>query len=158
MKNFHLSIDNLPELINSLQDELNESPNLIINSNASAGTGKWSLAKHFRAWMAVTGKFMGENGATMPLMIDEKTGKSWGKRKFDENDAHALFTAQWLGTDNLGNRLSWSRKGRDGMRAATEGERFNALRRHEAWAIEKGIILPNPRDSYYFRLIEEGNY
>jgi len=157
VKDFHLSIDNLPQLINLIQDELKESPNLIINSNASAGTGKWSLAKHFRAWMAVTGKFMGENGATMPLMIGED-GKPWGKRKFDENDAHALFTAHWLGEDNIGNRLSWSRKGRDGMRAATEGERFNALRRHEAWALEKGIILPNPRDSHYFRLIEEGNY
>ena len=43
----------------------------------------------------------------------------------------------------------------DGMRPATRGERFDALRRHEAWATERGIRLFNPRDSEYRELMKE---
>ena len=157
MKDFHLSIDNLPALINSLQDELKESPNLIINSSDASNTGKWGMARLWRSWMSTTADFMAKNGATMPLMIDV-AGNNYGKREFNSDDAHALFASHWLGTDNQGVRLSWSRKGRDGMRAASKGERFDALRRHEAWAIEKGIILINPRDSEYFNTAEEQGY
>ena len=60
-----------------------------------------------------------------------------------------------FGVDADGTRLSWSKKGRDGMRAATKGERFNALRQHEDWATEKGLQLFNPRGSEYDQLTKE---
>ncbi len=156
MKNYNLSLENFPEFIELIQGELSESK-IISVSTAGGSTGKWGMARLWRAWMDSTGKFMAGNGSKMPLMIG-KDGNPWGEREFNRDDAHALFTAHWLGEDNQGNRLSWSRKGRDGMRAASKGERFHALRQHEAWAVEKGIILINPRDSEYFGLIEEGGY
>lgn len=90
----------------------------------------------------------------MPLFI-KPNGEFVGSRSFDANDAHELFTMRWLGTDENGNRLSWSRTGREGMRAATKGERFGALRSHEEYANERGIILFKPRDSEYQILLND---
>ena len=116
-------------------------------------TGKWGMAKIWRKWMSETAEWMAHQGATMPLCFD-KEGKPYGSRAFNESDAHELFTAQWLGTDSQGNRLSWSKKGRDGMRPASKSERFHAMQRHEHWATERGIKLFNPRHENEYRKIE----
>lgn len=117
-------------------------------------TGKWGMTRIWRKWMSETAQWMSGQGATMPHCFD-KDGNAYGKRAFNESDAHELFTAQWLGTDSDGNRLSWSRKGRDGMRPANKSERFHAMQRHEAWATERGIKLFNPRDENEYRQIEQ---
>ena len=104
--------------------------------------------------MSTTAKFMADKGATMPLMI-KSNGDQYGSRRFSPEDAHELFTSQWLGLDEGGNRLSWSKSGSDKSRAATKGERFNALRKHESWCVEKGIKLFVPRDSEYNKLAED---
>lgn len=148
---------NLQSFVNTLQDELEKTPSITVDIKKSSGTGNWGMSRLWRAWMQETANFMSRNGVTMPLMISS-TGEAWGKRPFDKDDAHALFTSEWLGTDEKGDRLSWSRKGRDGLCAASKGERFDALRKHQAWAIEKGLILINPRDSEYFKMSQEGNY
>lgn len=156
MKDYPVSASNLQQFMSDLQDELSDSPHLVV-STQNAGTGKWGMAKLWRAWMATTAEFMAANGCTMPLMVSPISGKPFGKRKFEPEDAHLLFTSQWLGLDKDGTRLSWSKKGRDGMRPATKGERFLALTKHENYCIEKGITLFQPRDSEYQKLLNETN-
>lgn len=97
--------------------------------------------------MSTTAEFMAGRGVTVDVKNSE--GVLLQSRPFDAEDAHELFTKQWLGVGGDGKRLSWSRTGREGMRAATRGERYDALRRHEQWAIEKGIALFQPRESEY---------
>lgn len=139
--------------MDEIQIELEEYPLLIVNTQ-QMNTGKWGMAKLWRAWMETTAKFMADNGVSMPLMYD-KSGKPYGSRPFNANDAHELFTRQHLGVDERGDRLSWAKNGT--QRKATKGERFNALQRHEAWASERGIILFKPRGSEYDKLEQEQN-
>ena len=139
MKDFNLTKNTLQKCFDELQAELETTPSLIL-STQNADTGKWGMAKIWRAWMASTAEFMARNGCKMPLMIS-LDGQAYGERAFNADDAHLLFTHQHLGVDKDGTRLSWSQKGRDGMRAATKGERFHALQQHEIWASERGIIL-----------------
>lgn len=108
--------------------------------------GKWSLSRLWRAWMSDIAKWMSANGATMPLVIGAN-GESSGTRAFNADDAHELFSVMTLGTDKDGNRLSWSKSGRDGCRPASKGERVLAMQRVEAWASERAIKLLNPADS-----------
>jgi len=153
MQDYNLTEYNLPEYIIYLQEALKETPNLLM-SGKDASAGNWGMARLWRAWMSTTAEFMAGNGATMPLlMLPDGTYK--GSRPYNKDDAHEAFTHYWLGTDDDNNRLSWSRGGREGMRAATKGERFHALQKHEQWAIEKGIILFNPIDSEYRELQQE---
>lgn len=145
MNEYHLTICNSHEVFTDIRARLEKNGDQIIEVK-SARIGKWGMAKLWRAWMAETAKFMASNGVKMPLMIDAK-GDNFGTRPFGPEDAHELFTSQWLGVDAEGLRLSWGRKGRDGMRPANKGERFSAMLRHEAWAIERGINLFKPKDS-----------
>lgn len=108
--------------------------------------GKWTLTRLWRAWMSDIAKWMSANGATMPLVIGAN-GEFSGQRAFNADDAHELFSVMTLGTDKDGNRLSWSKSGRDGCRPASKGERVLAMQRVEAWASERGIKLMNPADS-----------
>lgn len=108
--------------------------------------GKWSLSRLWRAWMSDIAKWMSANGATMPLVIGAN-GEFSGQRAFNADDAHELFSVMTLGTDKDGNRLSWSKSGRDGCRPASKGERVLAMQRVEAWASERAIKLLNPADS-----------
>lgn len=108
--------------------------------------GKWSLSRLWRAWMSDIAKWMSANGATMPLVIGAN-GEFSGQREFNADDAHELFSVMTLGTDKYGNRLSWSKSGRDGCRPASKGERVLAMQRVEAWASERAIKLLNPADS-----------
>ncbi len=153
MKDYQLSTHNLEAFIEEIQKELSEGKILIVNSQP-AGVGKWGMARVWRAWMATTAKFMSQNGVTMPLMFD-KNGKPYGSRPFNADDAHELFTRQHLGVDENDIRLSWAKSGN--QRKATKGERFNALRKHEIWCSDRGIILFKPRDSEYEKLELEQN-
>jgi hypothetical protein len=153
VKDYQLASHNLEQFFSEIQSEIAEHGFLLV-STQDPKTGKWGMARLWRSWMGSTATFMAANGVTMPLMFD-KEGKPYGKRDFNPDDAHELFTQQWLGVDSDGTRLSWSKSGRDGMRPATQGERFNALRKHESWATERGIRLFNPRDSEYRELQEQ---
>ena len=144
---------NLDEAMTAIEDEIARS-HVAMVAIKSGNTGKWGMARLWRSWMEATAKFMAANGVTMPLMISAD-GRQFGSRPFSAQDAHELFTHQHLGCDSDGTRLSWSKAGHDGMRPATRGERFDALRRHEAWATERGIRLFNPRDSEYRELMKE---
>lgn len=151
MKDYPVTKHNLHEFMNEIQSELDEYPALIV-STQQANTGKWGMARLWRAWMQSTADFMANNGVTMPLMFN-RNGEPYGKRPFNAQDAHELFTRQHLGVDENGERLSWAKNGN--QRKATKGERFNALQRHEAWASERGIILFKPRGSEYDQLEKE---
>lgn len=153
MKDYQLSKSNLESFFNEIQTELEANPSLVV-STQSRDAGKWGMARLWRSWMEKTGTFMASSGVTMPMMID-KQGVIFRTRPFNGNDAHELFTEQWLGVDDKGVRLSWSKRGRDGMRPATKGERYFALNRHEIWALDKGLTLFKPRDSEYDQLKRE---
>jgi len=118
---------------------------------SASDTGKWGMARLWRAWMSTTGDWMAARGAKMPLCLRED-GSHYGEREFNPDDAHELFTSQWLALDKDGSRLSWSKKGRDGMRPASKGERYIAMLKHQDWASERGILLFKPRDSEFARL------
>jgi hypothetical protein len=155
MKDYTLTKQGLPQFMDAIQDELESEPVLIVTTQ-SAKTGKWGLARLWRMWMSTTGKWMAANGAVMPLFFNDGV-PSKQTRPYNENDAHEAFTRYCLGCDANGNRLSWAKKDHDGMRAANQGERFDALRKFEQWAIEKGIVLFKPRGSEYDKLEKEQN-
>ena len=119
----------------------------------SSGNGKWGMARLWRKWMEVTAQWMASNGATMPLCM--KDGKPWGERPFSAQDAHELFTSQWLGLDIDGKRMSWQKK--EGANVADKGQRFLAMLKHQEWCIEKGINLPVQRNSEFNELLEKQN-
>lgn len=117
------------------------------------GTGKWSMARLWRKWMSETASYMANRGSVMPLMTRED-GSWYGSRPFNADDAHELFTSQWLGVDSSGNRLSWAKSGDN---AADKGQRFIAMLRHQDWCVQKGIMLTMPRDSEFNDLLERQN-
>ena len=153
MPDLMVTSGNLDETMAIIQDEIERS-HVAMVSVSSGATGKWSMARLWRAWMETTAQWMAANGATMPLGPLESK-RQYGSRPFNQDDAHELFTALHGYTDKDGERLSWSRAGRDGMRPATKGERVAMLMRHEAWCSERGIMLINPRDSEYKKLLNE---
>lgn len=153
MKDKQVSDHNLQEYIKELQEEIEEHKLIIVNSQP-AGVGKWGMARLWRSWMSTTAEFMAGNGVKMPLMINAE-GVWYGERRFNPDDAHELFTRQHLGVDENGVRLSWAKSG--SQRKATKGERFNALRKHEIWCSDRGIILFKPRNSEYDKLEQEQN-
>ncbi len=144
---------NIDQALDAIQNEIAQSQVALVTIQPG-NTGKWSMSRLWRAWMATTAQWMASNGATMPLGPLESTRQD-GSRHFNQDDAHELFTALHGYTDKDGERLSWSRAGRDGMRPATKGERVAMLMRHEAWCSERGIMLINPRDSEYKKLLNE---
>ena len=155
MKDVHLNKYTINDVVDGLIKELEDNPNLIV-STQNAKQAKWGMARLWYMWMKATADHMAKSGVTMPMMV-KKDGGNYLTREFDEKDAHQLFTHQYLGCDESGNRLSWSRSGKDGRRAATKGERFIAMLKHEHWCAERGIVLMNPREGEYFKLFEEQN-
>ena len=153
MNDYQLTNYNFDNVTFELKKELQNEPVLVLQVK-SATVGKWTITRLWRSWMASTAEVMDGNGVTMPLMISSD-GKHYGSRSFNSEDAHELFTNRWLGVDENGNRLSWSKSDNNGMRAATKGERLHAMRQHEEWATERGILLMQPSDSEYMRLKNE---
>ncbi len=125
-------------------------------SREKATTGKWGMARLWRAWMATTAKWMSENGAKMPLVIN-KDGGQYGSRPFNADDAHELFSAKFLPTLPNGERLSWSKDTGNGRVKADRAQRLHAMQQHDAWATERGIYLFRPGDSEYQQLIDRQN-
>ena len=144
---------NLDEAMSLIQDEIERS-HVAMVSVSSGTTGKWGLSRLWYAWMNSVAKWMASQGVTMPLAV-KASGEVYGKRPFNADDAHQLFTMQLLGCDANGVRLSWAKSPHDGMRVATKGERIHAMQRMEAWATERGIQLMNPRDSEYRQLVDK---
>jgi hypothetical protein len=130
-----------------------ESQNGInITATMNTGRGKVGMLRLWRKWIAVVAKFMADNGVTMPYMI-KRDGQPYGKRPFNADDAHELFTAQFLGLDERGNRLSWVMS--EGDNVATKEQRYIAMTKLQAWCFDKGISLPIPRDSEYHKMKEQ---
>jgi len=123
-------------------------------STSKDGIGKWSMSRLWFAWMNSVAKWMSAQGVTMPLAV-RASGELYGRRPFNADDAHELFSMQLLGCDADGTRLSWAKSPHDGMRVATKGERLHAMLRMEVWATDRGIVLLNPRDSEYRKLTQE---
>ncbi len=155
MRDYALSLHNVQSFVSEIQEEL-AGTQLLLVTTSDPSTGKWGMARLWRSWMGTTGKWMAQQGATMPLCL-KADGSHYGSRPFNAEDAHELFTARWLGVDAEGIRLSWAKQGHDGMRPATRGERFIALQRHEEWAGDRGVILFKPRDSEYMQIEREQN-
>ena len=153
MKDVSVNNNTILSYFEDLVKEIDEHGTVICSSQP-ASTGKWGMARLWRAWMSTTAKFMAQNGVTMPLMINSE-GVSYSNRPFNADDAHELFTRQHLGVDESGIRLSWAKTGN--QRKATKGERFHALRNHEIWASDRGIILFKPRTSEYQELTDKEN-
>ena len=151
MKEVTVGASNIHEVFELISSEIDEHKVIIISSQP-VGVGRWGMARLWRGWMASTAEFMAKNGVTMPLMIADD-GTIYSARKFNANDAHELFTMQHLGVDENGTRLSWAKSG--DQRKATKGERFNALRKHEEWSSERGIILFKPRSGEYKELTDK---
>ena len=151
MKDIAVNNSTIQDFFEEIVKEIDEHGTVICSSQP-ANTGKWGMARLWRAWMSTTADFMSQNGVTMPLMINAD-GVSYAKRPFNADDAHELFTRQHLGVDEKGERISWAKSG--GKRKATKGERFDALRRHEMWASDRGITLFKPRGSEYQKLIDK---
>lgn len=153
MSEFQLNPNNINKIMDWAIELLNEGPYWILEAKNPV-IGKWTMTRLWRSWMGSTAKFMAERGVNM-LIVNSKD-KCIGERPFDQNDAHELFTSKYL-SDNKGQRLSWSRKERDGNRAATRGERVFAMQQHQSWMIDKGIKHMNPNDSDYMKAIQEQN-
>jgi hypothetical protein len=147
---------NLESAINSLRDAVASNSCGVVMTIKDGSTGKWTMARLWRAWIAEIAKWMAANGATMPLVI-KPNGWWYGTRPFSAEDCHELMCSHLLGVDNEGVRLSWAKKAHGGMRPATKGERFLALQKLEAWAIEKGIKLFKPNNSEMSQLENQTN-
>ena len=121
-------------------------------------SGKWGMSRLWRAWMASTAEWMAGNNIVMPKWMKEDGTYSKEKRPFNKNDAHELFTIQWMGTDEHGNRLSWAKEGDENAIIADKGQRFYALQQHQIWMTERGIKHINPREGEFASLcaIAEG--
>ena len=151
MKDVPVTHDNLEAYFEEFAIALDEHK--VLNASYQpVGTGKWTMARLWRGWMATTADYMAKNGVTMPLMVNAD-GVTYSSRPFNADDAHELFTRQHLGVDENGVRLSWAKSGE--QRKATKGERFNALREHEEWASTRGISLFKPRTGEYKNLTDE---
>ena len=123
-----------------------------IKEPTTAKPVKWKMSRLWYSWMAVTADWMAGNGIVMPKWMKEDGTYSKEKRPFNKNDAHELFTMQWMGTDENGNRLSWAREGNEDAVIADQGQRFHALQQHQIWMTERGIKHINPRDSEFASL------
>ena len=153
MDKFLLTEESYFIFLKEINNELSQGA-VYVTTNRPGSIGKIGMLKLWRAWMKNTAEYMAEKGVTMPLMIAPDKG-NFGERPFNEQDCHELFTNQWLGSDENGKRLSWAKNPHDGMRTADKGERFDALRKHEAWSTERGIQLYNPADSEYMKIQKE---
>lgn len=157
MSEYQLTVWNSDDVFNAIEKRLNNGEPALILEVKSPQIGKWTMTRLWRSWMGQVAEFMAGNGVTMPLMIS-KDGKYYGERPFNANDAHDLFVSQFLGLDEKGRRLSFSKSRKEDDekgRPATKGERFLCMQKMEAWATEKGVNLKQPRHGEYNDLKKE---
>ena len=117
--------------------------------------GTLSLDRHWRALMKQSAEIMCTYGVTM--RFQSKKGLGAFERPFTPEDAHDLFTYQFMPIGEDGQRKSWSKTGRCGMEVATTGERCRALEQLYTYWLEKGYSLERFKDSEYEKLQEEQN-
>lgn len=120
-----------------------------------ASNGTLPLDRHWRALMNQVAEIMRGYGVTM--RFQSKKGLGQFERPFTAEDAHDLFTYQFMPIGEGGKRKSWSKSGRDGMEVATTGERCQALERLYAYWLEKGHNLERFANSEYEKLQGEMN-
>lgn len=117
-------------------------------------TGTVPMLRTWRGWMGETAKFMAAAGCFMWMYVD-KNGVGHGKRPFNANDAHDLFTSRWLGLDEQGRRYSWAMSKDPELTVAPKFLRLHAMNLHLQYATERGIKLTIPRNSEFQRLQDE---
>ena len=76
MKDYQVSNHNLDDFISDLIIEIKENKLMLVTTQPY-DTGKWGLARLWRAWMGITAEFMAANGVYMPLMYTS-SGKAYG--------------------------------------------------------------------------------
>lgn len=153
MKTLHLTRLNVDEAIQAIRDAAQSRPVSKVTIE-DGSIGKWSMSRLWRSWMASTAEWMAANGAQMPLVI-QRDGTYSEMRPFNAEDAHELFTRRWLGEDGEGERLTWAKQSKDGMRPATKGERLHAMNQHQVYMTERGIQHMCPRESEYYELLQQ---
>lgn len=115
---------------------------------ADTDVGTWSMSKTWRKWVNEASIHWHHRGITMPLFID-KEGKPHGSRPISPEDCHAMYTIQFLGTDNQGNRLSWKMDSDGGATVATKEQRLFAMDKFCQHAAEYSIPITIPRQGDY---------
>jgi hypothetical protein len=142
-------------LIDRHVDEmLNTCPVVVVTLEdpAERDSGRWTMSRLWRSWMTSTAEYMADNGATMPLWF--KNGiASKQSRPFNSEDAHEAFTRLHMGTDNHGNRYSWKRTKKPGEPYADKGMRVDAMQKHQAFMLERGIKFLDPQESEFRSLV-----
>ena len=116
--------------------------------------GTQTMLNTWMMWMQETAEFMSWQGVKMPMYI-RSNGEMVGERKFEQRDAHDLFTSTYLGLDADGLRKTWSRTKSTEEIQASIGDRLHAMDTHMQWATEKGIKLTVKKDSQYMKMKEE---
>ena len=106
------------------------------------------MGQTWRMWMKEVAAHMCHAGCTMPHYYDSK-GNPHGSRPFNASDAHELFTSQFLGKDEEGDRLSWKMDSDGGVKVATKEQRLFAMDKFVVWATERGIPITIPRRGDY---------
>ena len=123
------------KLIDAIQAIIDENGTArIVLTKKSNGT--LSLDRHWRALMKQSAEIMRSYGVTM--RFQSKKGLGAFERPFTPEDAHDLFTYQFMPIGEDGQRKSWSKSGRGGMEVADTGERCQALEQLYAYWMEKG--------------------
>lgn len=153
MPEFQLNPNNIDKANDWLIELINDGPYWVLEAKNPV-IGKWTMTRLWRSWMNSTAIFMADAGVFVD--VKNKSGQVIFRRKFNKDDAYELFCSK-LCCDENGNRLSWGKKGRDGMRTANRGERCFAMQQHQQWMVERGIKHLNPNDSDYIRAMQEQN-
>jgi len=123
---------------------------------ADTDVGTWSMSKTWRKWVSEAALHWHHRGITMPLFVD-KEGKPHGTRPINADDCHSMYTIQFLGADEKGNRLSWKMDSDGGVTVATKEQRLHAMDRFCQHAAEYSIpiTIPNQGDYQEYREIQE---
>ena len=134
------------------ENDYEHLPQNFVANIQEQSAGSMSMKNLWWSWMGATADYMAASGAYMPLFMDSD-GNEHGKRRFNKDDAHELFTSKWMGTDNEGKRYSWKvRNPAEGEKIAPKSKRLYAMEKHQAWCSERGIKLLNPEDSEFRKL------
>lgn len=144
MKRVIKSVDDIFDFSEDLRGVIQDIPVIVEVKRWEANS--WPMKKTWRMWMSEIAKHMADAGVTMPLMIN-KDGKIYGRRPFDEKDAHELFVRQFLGVDENGDRYKTA--------SGDKGKMLNMMDEMISWATERGISLTIPGDGEYMKLKKE---
>lgn len=120
--------------------------------------GTSSMLRTWMMWMRTTARAMAGRGARMPLSFDRE-GNWIGLRRFNQHDAHELFTHKYMGADDAGNRYSWKTSGEldPDETPASHELRLYAMDRHVEYCADRAIKIVIPRKSEYRQSTEAQN-